>query len=310
MSILVESPTISDTAMFSQARPQEMHLRGNATMERAAMVTGATDGIGRATAIELAKRGFTVHLLGRNEARGQETVGQLEQISPARPHKLYLYDLGSMRENRRFLEEYTECHSRLDLLILNANARKRKTTVTEDGVETTFAVGCLSRYMYAVMLNPLLKMAEGSRVMHIGDATRISALDYAAITGRGFGILKASLQSYSGDALLAYWFNAGGMTKVPHEIVSPGVVNTEQMRELRFLPKKLLRLFGVLEPDESGRRLVEHVLSTDAHEVAGKFFYLEKEKKVSRKLVNGRPKFEELLAFCEKTTGIEACQMM
>lgn len=279
-------------------------------MDRVAMVTGSTAGIGRATAIELSKRDFTVHLLGRNEERGRETLGQLKGISPARPHKLYLTDLGSIQENRRFLEKYTKCNSQLDLLILNANAIKRKTRVTEEQVETTFAVGCLSRYMYAVMLNPLLKMAEGSRVIHIGDASRIAALDYAAITGRGFGILKASYQSYGGDALLAYWFNKSGMTEVPHEIISPGVVNTGQLRALRFLPRKLLHLFGVIEPDECGRRLVEHVLSSDASEVVGRFFHLEQEKKISRKLVNGHPQFVELLAFCEKVTGIEASQIV
>ena len=279
-------------------------------MDRVAMVTGSTAGIGRATAIELSKRDFTVHLLGRNEERGKETLGQLKGISPARPHKLYLTDLGSIQENRRFLEKYTKCNSQLDLLILNANAIKRKTKVTEEQVETTFAVGCLSRYMYAVMLNPLLKMAEGSRVIHIGDASRIAALDYAAITGRGFGILKASYQSYGGDALLAYWFNKSGMTEVPHEIISPGVVNTGQLRALRFLPRKLLHLFGVIEPDECGRRLVEHVLSSDASEIVGRFFHLEQEKTISRKLVNGHPQFVELLAFCEKVTGIEASQIV
>jgi len=279
-------------------------------VDRVAMVTGSTDGIGRATAIELSKHDFTVHLLGRNAERGRETLGQLKKISPERPHRLFLTDLASMRENKRFLEEYTKCNSRLDLLILNANAMKRKTKITEDQVETTFAVGCLSRYMYAVMLNPLLKRAEGSRVIHIGDARHIAALDYTAITGRGFGIFKATHQSYSGDALLAYWFNKNGMTEVPHEIVTPGVVKTGQLRVVGFLPRRLLHLFGVIEPDECGRRLVEHALSRDATEVAGRFFHLEQEKKVSRKLVNGHPQFVELLAFCEKVTGVEASQLV
>lgn len=215
-----------------------------------------------------------------------------------------------MRENSRFLEEYTKCNSQLDLLILNANAIKRKTKITEAQVETTLVAGCISRYMYAVMLNPLLQMAEGSRVIHIGDARHIAALDYTAITGRGSGIFKATLQSYSGDALLAYWFNKSGMTEVPHEIVTPGVVNTGQLRAVRFLPRRLLHLFGVIEPDECGRRLAEHALSRNASEVVGRFFHLEREKKVSRKLVNGHPQFVELLAFCEKFTGIEASQIM
>ena len=278
-------------------------------MNQVALITGATNGIGRATAIELSKGGFTVHILGRDGERGRETLGQLKEISPERPHKLYLTDLASMQENRRFLEEYVEHNSHLDLLILNANAMTRKAAITEDRVETTFAVGCLSRYMYAVMLNPLLRMAEGSRVIHIGDAARIGSLDYARIAGRGFGILKATYQSYSGDALLAYWFNASGMTEVPHEIVSPGVVNTDQLRMLRFLPRRVLHLVGVIEPDESGRRLVEHIMKSDASEVAGRFFHLEKEKKVSRNLINGRPKFVELLGFCEKVTGVEASRM-
>ena len=215
-----------------------------------------------------------------------------------------------LQENRRFLEAYTGAHSRLDLLILNANARTRKTALTEDRIETTFVVGCLSRYMFSVALSPLLKIAEDSRVIHIGDASSVAAVDYDAISGGSLGIVRATYQSYSGDALLAYWFNESGMTEVPHEVMSPGAVKTGQLREMRFLPNFILRLLGVIEPEECGRKLVEHILSTDTSDVAGRFFQLGQEKRVGGKLKNGRCEFEKLLAFCEEVTGIRASRMV
>ena len=92
--------------------------------------------------------------------------------------------------------------------------------------------------------------------------------------------------------------------------MSPGAVNTGQLREMRFWPNFILRLLGVIEPEECGRKLVEHILSTDASDVAGRFFQLGQEKRVGGKLKNGRCEFEKLLAFCEQVTGIRASQMV
>ncbi len=279
-------------------------------MNKVALITGSTDGIGRAIAVELARKGFTIHLLGRSEERGQDIFDQLTKIRPQNQHKLFLLDLASIRENRRFLEEYVNEQNTLDLLILNANARVKKSSPTEDMIDKTFAVGCLSRYMFSVRLNALLDRAQNSRVVHIGDATSIANINYKAISsGRRLSMLRATYLSYSASALLAYWFNASGMTMVPHEIMAPGTVNTRQLKELQFLPGMLLRFLGVIEPKECGHRIVSHILATEASDVAAKFYTLEKEKAVSKKLRRGRQEFDALLEFCQRVTEIQVCEM-
>lgn len=277
-------------------------------MNKTALITGSTDGIGQATAFELAKKGWTIHVLGRNQARGEETLRHLQELHPTGEHKLFLVDLASIQRCKQFLEEYTKEYEQLDLLLLNALALK-KGTLTEDGIDTIFAVGCVSRYIFSIELSPLLLRAEG-RVMHIGNAERLSSIDYEAVVSDKLGILKATSVSYAGSALLAYHLAQLQKTQVPHEIMWPGNVRTKQFPGSSFLPKFIFRLLGVLEPEESGRRIAEHITSTTASEVSGKFYDTGKEKSIHKQILTGQDTFEELVRFCEQKTGMTLSEMV
>ena len=273
-------------------------------MPRTALVTGATDGIGRATALELARCGYTVHALGRNVQRGEETLAELRAISSAQ-HELFLTDLAVLAENSRFLDEYVAAHQALDLLILNANAVTRKVSVTADGIETTFAVGYLSRYLFSLKLNALLAAGNQARVVHVGGTLLASDIPYDSLSDPRFGILRATSLANTADTYLVHYLHALALTTVPHEMVTPGVVNTRQVREQAWPIRLLSRLFGMIEPDEAGRRLVAHIRQTDAAGVAGRAFHLEKPRTV--KLGRGDPleKCRRLIAFTESFTGVK-----
>lgn len=272
-------------------------------MSRIALITGSTDGIGKETALALAKTGWTLHLLGRNKERGNQTLSNVKALNPEGAHRLFLVDLSSIHQSRLFLNEYLESYKALDLLVLNALARTQKGFLTEEGLDVTFAVGPVSRYMFSIALNPLLLASKDGRVVHIGDASRLSDIDYEAITNSSLGVLKATMQSYSASALMAYFFNE--KTSVPHETVFPGVVRTKQLKEANWLPGFLRRWVGILEPEESGRRVCQHILNTRPQEVAGRFFKLEREKKLNSSIVNGQVEFEALSRFCQQKTLLD-----
>lgn len=279
------------------------------TSKKAALVTGGTDGIGRAVALKLARHGFTLHVLGRDSARGERTLAEVRRIGPERPHELFLVDLADLATVDEFLRQYVRSHDTLDLLVLNANAWVPKVTLSSAGVDVVFTVGYLSRYLFSIRLNALLARGNEARAVHVGGARTIREIDYAKLPQPDYGIVKATLQSYTASALLAHFLNANDLTPVSHETMDPGLVNTRQIKERNIVLRMLARIVGLLEPEQSGRSIVRHILNTRAREVAGKYFVLEKEKKLPAKLTTGEAAFRRLVAYSEQTTGLPLAQM-
>ena len=271
-------------------------------MTKRALITGGTDGIGRAIALELAARDYQVHVLGRSDARGREVLQLLREVNPGAQHQLFLVDLASIEACRSFLDEYQAETDHLDLLILNANAFSTKLEVTADGIEKNFAVGCVARYQFAATLDPILRAGTEPRVMYVGGSTFARRIRYDALTNPSYGIVQALGQAFGGSALLALFFGAKTGSPVAHEYMEPGVVNTRVVQERMFLVRWLSRLAGLIEPRESGSRIADHIVSTTGSDVAAKFFKLGKPRPVSRRL--RRDDFERLVQYCEKATGV------
>ena len=282
-------------------------MTGNS--RKVALITGGTDGIGKATALELAKHGYTLHVLGRSKVRGERALADARRLGPDAAHELLLVDLADLEAVNAFLREYARSYDRLDLLVLNANAWVPNISVSSVGVDVVFTVGYLSRYLFSIRLNPLLEAGKDARVVHVSDARMIREIDYARLSRPDYGILKATLQSYAASALLAYFLNALDMTPVPHETMDPGVVNTRQIKERNIVVRALARLGGLLEPEESGRRIVQHILQTRARDVASRYYSLEKEKKLPEKLTGGNARFERLVAYSERVTGVSLTEI-
>lgn len=283
-------------------------------MTKIALVTEGTDGIGKATAVELARHGYCVHILGRNLLRGQATLAQLQAIGPAQTHRFFQVDLATLAANHQFLQAYQEDYDQLDLLILNANAVTRPLSLTLDGIETTFAVGYISRYLFSLKLNSLLVAARNARVIHIGARVLRGNLNLEKVFKYNYGIARATLQSYRADAHFVFFLHARQLTPVPHEVFAPGLVNTKQVLEGGRLLGRLLnrqgRWLGMIELAEAGQRLVRHITQTDASAVSGKFFHLEKPQKLrsgdSRRLTRCR----RLMAFSESITDTPLAQYL
>ena len=130
-----------------------------ADKERTALVTGATDGVGRVVARELAKQGWRVLVHGRDRGRGEALVQEIEKAGGSAT--FLAADLASLAEVRRLADEVRQQTDRLDLLINNAgigtagNAPGRQTSA--DGHELRFAVNYLAGFLLTHLLLPLLK---------------------------------------------------------------------------------------------------------------------------------------------------------
>ncbi len=132
------------------------------------LVTGATAGLGKELARELAARGATVLVHGRSQERIEQTVAELTQSTGSDRLVPIRADLASLTEVRR-LAEAVSGRERLDALVNNAGVAIRERTESADGYELTFAVNYLAPFLLTELLLPALRSSGPARVVNVAS---------------------------------------------------------------------------------------------------------------------------------------------
>ncbi|KAG7463602.1 hypothetical protein MATL_G00178290 [Megalops atlanticus] len=135
---------------------------------RSFMITGANSGIGKAAALEIAKRGGTVHLICRNKERAEAAKVDIVEQSKNEDVHVHLLDMASPRHVWEFAESFQQNNS-LHVLINNAGCMVNQREVTEDGVEKNFATNTLGTYILTTALIPALKKSQDPRVVTVSS---------------------------------------------------------------------------------------------------------------------------------------------
>ena len=134
--------------------------------KKIALITGPTSGIGKVTALELAKRGFDLILLARNPKKADEL--QLE-IGDKTETSFVECDLSSLASVQRAVETVRANHSHIDLLINNAGGMMDQEEITLDGIEMSFAVNHVGHFLLTNGLLDLLKAGKDARIVHVSS---------------------------------------------------------------------------------------------------------------------------------------------
>jgi NAD(P)-dependent dehydrogenase (short-subunit alcohol dehydrogenase family) len=142
------------------------------------LITGATRGIGFATAEALARQGARIIVHGRDEQRVQQACRALAQSAPRADIDGFVADLGSLADVRRLAAEVEANYERLDVLINNAGLLTRQRQETADGIERQFAVNHLAPFLLTTQLLAKLKASSPARIVTVASmAHRRAALD-------------------------------------------------------------------------------------------------------------------------------------
>jgi len=142
-----------------------------------ALVTGATDGLGKVLARDLAARGATVLLHGRSETRLDSAVREIRAGTGSERLRSYRADFSSLDEVRRLADRVEQDNKRLDLLINNAGIGFGRPgsgrEVSADGYELTFAVNYLAPFLLTNQLLALLRRSAPARVVNVASAGQV-----------------------------------------------------------------------------------------------------------------------------------------
>ncbi|MCA9684881.1 MAG: SDR family NAD(P)-dependent oxidoreductase, partial [Myxococcales bacterium] len=148
---------------------------------RTAVVTGATSGLGRAAALALSKEGFHIIAVGRDQARGQEVVGEIHEAGGSA--ELVTGDLLTAAGTQAVADEILSRTSAIHLLINNAGGAFNSDERTPDGLERTFALNVLAPHVLTEALLEALSAGE-ARVVNVVTAVPARAsTSVAAIAG-------------------------------------------------------------------------------------------------------------------------------
>lgn len=133
-----------------------------------AVITGATSGLGRETAIALAKMGADILVVARNRDKVQELANLIEQETGQQIRSV-IADLSSIEETARAAEEIASQFARIDILVNNAGALFNERTITPEQLEKSFALLLLSPFVLTETLLPNLKQSPQGRVINVSS---------------------------------------------------------------------------------------------------------------------------------------------
>jgi NAD(P)-dependent dehydrogenase (short-subunit alcohol dehydrogenase family) len=248
--------------------------------DRTVLVTGATNGIGRAAATALAGLGAAVVLVGRDRPRAESAVAAIAERTGNAQVSYLLGDLSSMGQVRGVAGQFLQGHDRLDVLVNNAGAVFARRRLTNEGFEMTLALNVLSPFLLTDLLLDVLRHSAPSRIVNVSSsAHRLGRLDVADLQSERAGMGPGGMGAYGRSKLmlllltseLALRLTGTGVTA---NAMHPGVVATRFGYNNGRLAALLLRLARPFarSSERGAETIVYLAASPDVAGVTGRYF--------------------------------------
>jgi NAD(P)-dependent dehydrogenase (short-subunit alcohol dehydrogenase family) len=256
--------------------------------DKTILVTGATSGIGLEASVDFASRGATVVMVGRDPERTDRAVAEVKSRAKAGDVSSLLCDFGSQRQIRALADAYRAKHARLDILVNNAGLVSPSRTLTEDGIETTFAVNHLGYFLLTNLLLDLVVKSAPSRIVNVSsEGHRRGSMDFDDLGfAKGYFIMAAYSRSKLGNVLftreLARRLEGKNVTV---NCLHPGGVATGIWAKAPKGTRTLIALLGKLffiSAHEGAQTIVYLATSPDVASVTGEYFKNNRSVKIAR----------------------------
>jgi NAD(P)-dependent dehydrogenase (short-subunit alcohol dehydrogenase family) len=264
------------------------HIHRGPMTGRTVLVTGATGGIGKATAVGLAAMGAHLAITGRDRDRTEAAAREIRAAGGG-PVDVFVGDLSAQAEVRRLAAEVLERLARLDVLVNNVGGYWNSRHVTADGLERTFALNHLAPFLLTnLLLDRLTKSAPARVVTVASNAHSMGRIDFDDLQGaRSYSGSRAYDQSKLANVLFTYELARRLQgTPVTANAVHPGMVNTSFGAEDPGGTQRLLVPFirPFMKSPARGAATSIHVASApELEHVTGRYFANSKPKRSSER---------------------------
>lgn len=244
------------------------------------LITGCNTGIGKETAIELAKNGFKVLMVVRESEKSKNAFEEIKSKSGNNNVELFFADLSLQSSIRNVVNEIKKNHKVIDVLINNAGVIKRKEETTTDGIELTLAVNYFGTFLLSNLLLPLIEKSKSGRIINVSsELYKKGKIDVNNLTSsKKFNGNKV----YSNSKLLVAFFTKELSKRLNDKnitvnCVHPGVVGSDVFREYPKIVNKILNIFTSSTKD-GARPSIYLATSDEVENITGKYFYKIKVK--------------------------------
>ncbi|HEU4783613.1 MAG TPA: SDR family oxidoreductase [Ktedonobacterales bacterium] len=264
---------------------QQMALR---MADKVVLITGGTEGIGKATAIGLASLGARVGITGRDRARAEQAADDIRAVSGNPAVDAFAADMTSQAEVRRLAIAVLDAYPQLEALVNNVGGFWAHRHLTSDGLERTFALNYLAPFLLTNLLLDRLTASAPARVVTVSSSVQATGrIDFDDLQGtRNYSGQRAYSQSKLATVMftneLARRLKGTGVTA---NCLHPGVVRSnfgaeDQARFFAVISRVALPLLKT--PAQGAQTSIYLASSPDMDGVTGQFFANRKPKTANK----------------------------
>lgn len=255
-------------------------------VEKVCIVTGANTGIGRATALELARAGFHTFVACRNEEKGRAAIDYIVKETGSKQVEFLELDLGSLDSVRKAAKTFLDRGLPLPLLVNNAGVAGQR-GITKDGFELHFGTNHLGHFLFTKLLLGRIIESAPARIVNVSSGSH-----YAAKKGIDFSVVREPTKSITGlpeyeVSKLANVFFTQELAKrlegtgVTTYALHPGTVASDAWRRIPW-PIRPLMTMGMISNEEGAKTTLHCALSEEAGAQTGLYYDKCKVKEASR----------------------------
>ncbi|HKK75183.1 MAG TPA: SDR family oxidoreductase [Saprospiraceae bacterium] len=241
---------------------------------RVALITGCNTGIGKHTAIELAKQGYEVVMLVRDSDKSRAAQEEIKKASSSDEVQLFYVDLASLASIREVVDRLKQNYTKVDLLINNAGILKREEVPSADGFELSIAVNYMAPFYLTQLLLPLIQAAEAARIINLSSEMYKRG---KVRLDQGFSAEEFDgIQAYSDSKLLLIYYTKSLAKRLMNQNITvnalhPGVIGTDVFREYPNWLSSLVGLF-IASPKKGAQPSIYLATSDEVKAVSGAYF--------------------------------------